>query len=72
MAAKERCVEWAVTHFLCRVPHNMLDILCVRVHHSNTLIVILFIHCQTQTIIIWEAQVSNFHALIKILVVHLM
>lgn len=36
------------TYLLGRVPHNVLDILRVRVHNCNTFVLVFFVHCETQ------------------------
>lgn len=38
--------DWVQTYLLRGMPHNMLYILCVRVHHCNTLVLIFFVHCE--------------------------
>lgn len=53
-----RCIEQ--TYLLVWVPHNMFDILCVRVHNSNTLILVFFIDCEagSHNIYVYNQTVS--------------
>lgn len=41
--------QWRAIYLLRRMPHNVLDVLCVRVDDSNTLVLIFFVHCETHT-----------------------
>ena len=51
--------EQSMTYLLGRVPHNVLDVLCVRVHDSNALVLVFFIH--------WETQMKRKHLYYKTL-----
>lgn len=48
--ASRRCEAY----LLVRVPHDMLDVLCVRVYDGDTLVLVFFIH--------WEAHREKYHS----------
>ena len=52
--------SWLLTHLKCRVPDHEFDILCVRVYHSHTLILVLLVNCKRQwVILLWNLQRCN-------------